>query len=210
MLDDDFGVTVDEQTYIGPCDERFIDIVADVGHDDPYGAVHVIVECLGQCQSFMQRRWLRILIGGASTETVGRAVRRLIFLLGVRLALVHDDNINFIAVVILQTFEGRTATIRDRTCNRTGDEHCGFVFPQRGESHWLASDRVDCDIRRRVAMMFNTNQIYDLAPKDVEVFRKDGVTYIDASYEKRVPIMGNIDAVMKFDDLKVVAGNKLL
>jgi uncharacterized protein YeeX (DUF496 family) len=66
------------------------------------------------------------------------------------------------------------------------------------------------DIRRRVAMMFNTNQIYDLAPKDVEVFRKDGVTYIDASYEKRVPIMGNIDAVMKFDDLKVVAGNKLL
>ncbi len=66
------------------------------------------------------------------------------------------------------------------------------------------------DIRRRVAMMFNTNQIYDLKPKDVEVFRKDGVTYIDASYEKRVPIMGNIDAVMKFDDLKVVAGNKQL
>ena len=65
------------------------------------------------------------------------------------------------------------------------------------------------DIRRRVAMMFNTNQIYDLAPKDVEVFRKDGVTYIDANYEKRVPIMGNIDAVMKFEDLKVVAGSKL-
>lgn len=66
------------------------------------------------------------------------------------------------------------------------------------------------DIRRRVAMMFNTNQIYDLAPKDVEVYRKDGETFIDANYEKRVPIIANIDAVMKFEDLKVVAGNKLL
>ena len=66
------------------------------------------------------------------------------------------------------------------------------------------------DIRRRVAMMFNTNQIYDLAPKDVEVFVKDGETFIDANYEKRIPIMGIIDAVMKFEDLKVVAGNKLL
>lgn len=66
------------------------------------------------------------------------------------------------------------------------------------------------DIRRRVARMFNTNQIYDLDYKDVEVFRKDGITYIDANYEKRVPIMGNVDAIMSFDDLKMVAGDKRL
>jgi hypothetical protein len=59
------------------------------------------------------------------------------------------------------------------------------------------------DIRRRIDTMFNTNQIYDLQPKDVEIFHKDGHTYIDASYESRVPIMGNVDAVMTFDDLKI-------
>ncbi len=59
------------------------------------------------------------------------------------------------------------------------------------------------DIRRRIDTMFNTNQIYDLQPKDVEVFHKDGRTYIDANYESRVPIMGNVDAVMTFDDLQI-------
>ena len=62
------------------------------------------------------------------------------------------------------------------------------------------------DIRRRIATVFNTNQIYDLQPKDVEVYRKDGRTYIDARYEARVPIMGIVDAVMKFDDLEFEAG----
>jgi hypothetical protein len=63
-------------------------------------------------------------------------------------------------------------------------------------------------IRRRIDTMFNTNQIYDLKPKDVEVFHKDGRTYIDARYEARVPIMGNIEAVMKFDDLEIETGKQ--
>ena len=62
------------------------------------------------------------------------------------------------------------------------------------------------DIRRRIDFMFNTNQIYELEHKDVEVFRKDGKTYIDARYEVRVPVMGRIDAVLKFDDLLYVTG----
>lgn len=56
--------------------------------------------------------------------------------------------------------------------------------------------------------MFNTNQIYDLKPKDVEVFRKDGRTFIDARYEARVPIMGNVDAIMNFDDLEIETGRQ--
>jgi hypothetical protein len=64
------------------------------------------------------------------------------------------------------------------------------------------------DIRRRIDTMFNTNQIYDLQPKDVEVFHKDGRTFIDARYEARVPLMGNISAVMSFDDLEIEAGVK--
>jgi Domain of unknown function (DUF4845) len=59
------------------------------------------------------------------------------------------------------------------------------------------------DIRRRIDTMFNTNQINDLQPKDVEIFHKEGRTYIDAGYEVRVPIMGIVEAVMNFDDLKI-------
>ena len=62
------------------------------------------------------------------------------------------------------------------------------------------------DIRRKISNMLNTNQVYGLEPKEVEVFRKDGKTIIDASYEARIPIMGRIDAVMNFDDLIYVAG----
>lgn len=62
------------------------------------------------------------------------------------------------------------------------------------------------DIRRRIETVFNTNQIYDLQPKDVEVFHKDGHTYIDASYEVRLPMVGIIDAVMNFDDLEIEVG----
>ena len=54
--------------------------------------------------------------------------------------------------------------------------------------------------------MFNTNQIYDLKARDIEVFNKDGRTYIDARYQHQVPIMGSIDAVMKFDDLEIETG----
>ena len=62
------------------------------------------------------------------------------------------------------------------------------------------------DIRRRLDTMFNTNQINDLQPKDVEVFHKDGRTFIDARYEARVPIMGPIHAVIVFDDLEIETG----
>ena len=64
------------------------------------------------------------------------------------------------------------------------------------------------DIRRRIDTMFNTNQIYDLQAKDVEVFHKDGRTFIDARYEARVPIMGIVDAVMSFDDLEIETGKQ--
>ena len=62
------------------------------------------------------------------------------------------------------------------------------------------------DIRRKLDNLFNTNQIYAIKPRDVEVFREEGDTYIDASYEARVPLFWRFDAVMKFDDLKYVAG----
>jgi Domain of unknown function (DUF4845) len=64
-------------------------------------------------------------------------------------------------------------------------------------------------IKRRLSAQFNTNQIYELQPRDVEVFRKDGKTHIDATYEVRIEIFGRFDAVMKFDDLVYIAGEPL-
>ncbi len=62
------------------------------------------------------------------------------------------------------------------------------------------------EIRRRIDRLFITNQIYAIQTGDVEIYREKGVTYIDASYEARLPIAWRIDAVMKFDDLKYVVG----
>mgnify|MGYP000176859864 CR=1 FL=1 len=62
------------------------------------------------------------------------------------------------------------------------------------------------EIRQKIANVFNTNQIYDLKPRDVEVYRKEGKTYIDAGYEVRVPVMGRIEALLNFNELVVIAG----
>ncbi|MEM1112730.1 MAG: DUF4845 domain-containing protein [Pseudomonadota bacterium] len=66
------------------------------------------------------------------------------------------------------------------------------------------------EIRMKIDNLFNTNQIYGMRARDVEVYRKDGKTYIDANHEIRIPIMGRIDAVLKFDDLQVIAGQRRL
>lgn len=63
------------------------------------------------------------------------------------------------------------------------------------------------DIRRKIANIFNTNQIYLLDPNEVEIFSKGGKTYIDANYEVRLPVMWKIDSVLKFDDLLYAVGS---
>ncbi len=63
------------------------------------------------------------------------------------------------------------------------------------------------DVRRKFANIFNTNQIYKLNYKDVEIYSKNGKMYIDANYEVRLPIIWRIDAVLKLDDLLYEVGN---
>lgn len=65
----------------------------------------------------------------------------------------------------------------------------------------------NASIRRKIASVFNSNQIYQLAPKDVQIYRSKGKTYIDADYEVRLPIAWRIDVVLKFDDLLYQVGN---
>ncbi|MEH6581923.1 MAG: DUF4845 domain-containing protein [Halioglobus sp.] len=62
------------------------------------------------------------------------------------------------------------------------------------------------ELRRQMENLLNTNQVYDVDPRDIEIYRKDGKTWIDANYEARISVMGRIDAVMSFDDLKLQVG----
>lgn len=70
-----------------------------------------------------------------------------------------------------------------------------------------SSVETNATIRRKIANVFNANQISQLAPKDVEVYRSKGETYIDGNYEVRVPIVWRIDAVLIFDDLLYQVGD---
>ncbi len=61
-------------------------------------------------------------------------------------------------------------------------------------------------IRRKLENLFNTNQIYAMEARDVQVYRKGGKTFLDGNYEGRVTISGRLDVVLRFDDLLFVAG----
>ena len=61
-------------------------------------------------------------------------------------------------------------------------------------------------LRVRVTNLFITNQVYGYNPDDVKIYRKDGKTYVDANYEARIHVVGRIDAVRNFDDLKLEVG----
>lgn len=79
------------------------------------------------------------------------------------------------------------------------------ILTQIAEEHEPGTTSVG-QVRRRIDALFNTNQIYAIKNSDVEVYRKEGKTFIDGNYEARVPIMGRIDAVWRFDDLVFVGG----
>ena len=60
------------------------------------------------------------------------------------------------------------------------------------------------EIRNALAKYFNTNQVSVITVKDVKIERDktSGGYLIDASYEERIPLMFNIDVVLKFDNLR--------
>lgn len=64
------------------------------------------------------------------------------------------------------------------------------------------------DMRRKLADYFNTNQIKTLDAKDIEITRRERKVIINASYEQRVPLIWRIDAVVRYDDLEFIAGER--
>lgn len=57
------------------------------------------------------------------------------------------------------------------------------------------------DMKAKLAKKFEINRVESLTAKEVEITRKNGQVIVDSSYEARVPLMFNIDVVLKFDKL---------
>lgn len=58
------------------------------------------------------------------------------------------------------------------------------------------------DIRIKLAKRMRMDQVNAIDYKTVVLTREDDFLLIDASYESRVPLVANIDVVIKFDDNK--------
>ena len=62
------------------------------------------------------------------------------------------------------------------------------------------------EIRNLLQRRFDVNDVKSIEAKDVKVTQSGGRTTIEANYEVRVPMLGNIDAMAKFDkSVEVVA-----
>ena len=57
------------------------------------------------------------------------------------------------------------------------------------------------EIRKALDRQFIANRIEAIKVKDIKISRKKSNILIDAIYEKRIPLMYNVDVVVKFDKL---------
>ena len=57
------------------------------------------------------------------------------------------------------------------------------------------------DIRKKLESSFNMNQIEAINPREIIIKREGDQIIIDATYEKRVPLVANIDAVIMHQHL---------
>jgi hypothetical protein len=66
--------------------------------------------------------------------------------------------------------------------------------------------KTPAEIRSLLQRRIDVNSIDSVQAKDIKIEQKNGRTNVGVQYEVRVPILGNIDAVSKFDEsIEVVA-----
>ena len=61
-------------------------------------------------------------------------------------------------------------------------------------------DTSPAQVRQALQRRFTTNRIEAVSLRDITIKNNDKGILIDASYEKRVPLFINIDAVVKFEE----------
>ncbi len=64
----------------------------------------------------------------------------------------------------------------------------------------------DQQVRRILDKLFTINGVRDITAREVKVDRQKTRTLVIMAYEKRVPFIGNIDVVVKFDNVYDSAG----
>jgi len=62
------------------------------------------------------------------------------------------------------------------------------------------SDATPADIRKELSGRFITNRIESVSLRDIKISVDKKGVLIDARHEKRVPLIFNIDAVVRFDE----------
>lgn len=102
---------------------------------------------------------------------------------------------------------------------------CGFVliivvklFPVYLESFKVSSalegltsdSRVegasDAEVKKLILRKLQVDDVEHLSEKDIEIVPAGNKRQVSIKYEKRVPMMGNVDAVVVFDDNTVEIG----
>ncbi len=54
-------------------------------------------------------------------------------------------------------------------------------------------------LRDLLGRRFDVNDVENVTPKDVRIKRQGGQTTVDVKYQVQVPMMGNVDALVRFD-----------
>jgi len=54
-------------------------------------------------------------------------------------------------------------------------------------------------LRDLLGRRFDVNDVEHVTPKDVRIERQSGQTTVDVKYQVQVPVMGNVDALVRFD-----------
>jgi hypothetical protein len=63
-----------------------------------------------------------------------------------------------------------------------------------------SSDATPAGIRRELSSRFITNRVESISLRDIKISTDKKGVLIDARYEKRTPVMFNVDAVVRFDE----------
>ncbi|QQD19216.1 DUF4845 domain-containing protein [Spongiibacter nanhainus] len=70
------------------------------------------------------------------------------------------------------------------------------------------TDASPVQVRSTLSRHFVTNRVEAVSIRDLKISVVDDNVVIDASYEKRVPLIFNVDAVVKFEDARYVIERK--
>lgn len=61
------------------------------------------------------------------------------------------------------------------------------------------TQKTPSEIRSMLGKRFDVNDVKNVSSKDVSIDNQGGRLNVGVDYEVRVPVLGNVDAVMKFD-----------